>query len=75
MKVYEMLKICKDLLFLLSEFEIKTEDAKYVELYNDYVQQRKLGIKVACIMDDLQEKYGVSESTIHRLLRKFSKEL
>lgn len=41
MRASELIKISTNLLKLLSKYDIKTEDVKYVELYTDYESQMR----------------------------------
>lgn len=73
MRASELIKISTNLLKLLSKYDIKTEDVKYVELYTDYEKMVFKGEKITYIVSFLSDKYKVSEATIYRIIRRFRK--
>lgn len=75
MKAVEFLKIGKELLKLLSSFGIRCDDYRHIGLYEDYTRMRDDGEKMDYIICILEEKYKVSESTIRRIIRRFSKDV
>ena len=75
MKVVEFLKIGRELLKLLSNCDLKQNDWKHIELYEDYARMRGEGEKVDYILCVLSNKYKVSESTVKRIVRRFSREV
>ena len=52
----------------LSKSDIKMDDYRHVEMYDDYCQMVDNGHKVEYVLAVLREKYGMSESTIRRVL-------
>ena len=75
MKVIDFLKVGKEFLKLMSNCDIKCNDYAYIELYEDYMEMRKERHKVDYILAILSGKYKMSESTIKRIIRRFSKEV
>ncbi len=73
MKAVEFLKIAREMLKLMSVYDLRREDYKHIELYDDYTKMRGEGVKVDYILSVLSSKYGVSESTVKRIVRRFSK--
>lgn len=73
MRASELIKISTNLLKLLSKYDIKTEDVKYVDLYTDYEKMVSKGEKITYIVSFLSDKYKVSEATIYRIIRRFKK--
>ena len=71
----ELIEINKKLMELMSKLDIKTSDHKFVTLYEEYLAMKKECLKYWYIITHLSEKYKISESTIKRLIRKFSKEV
>ena len=71
----ELVKINKKLMELMSKLDIKSTDYKFVTLYEEYLSMKKECLKYWYIITHLSEKYKISESTIKRLIRKFSKEV
>ena len=75
MKVVEYLKIGKELLKVMSSYDLKCKDYEYITLYDDYTDMRNNGLKVDYILAVLSEKYHISDSTIKRIIRRLSKEV
>ena len=75
MRIIELLKISAKILKLLSENDIRTSDYRYIDLYTDYTKMLKDGEKVAYIVAVLSKRYGTSESSVFRILRRFRKDV
>ena len=50
-------------------------DFNYVELWNDYASMLRDKEKVSYILYFLSKKYGASESTIKRIIKRFNSEV
>lgn len=75
MKSVEFLKIAREMLKLMSANDLRREDYKHIELYDDYTHLRGEGEKVEYILSVLSSRYKLSESTIKRIVRRFSREV
>lgn len=75
MKVIELVKINQNSMELMSKSEIRTSDYKFVKLYEEYQKMREECLKYWYIITHLSEKYSISESSVKRLIRKFSREV
>ena len=75
MKVVEFLKIGRELLKVMSSLGLRRDDYQHIELYEEYVIMRAEGEKVDYILRYLSERYKLSESTIKRIVRRFSREV
>lgn len=75
MKVVIFLETCGKILELMSKHDIRVSDYKYVDLYMDYVRMREKGIKYIAVIMELSEKYDISESTVKRIVKRFSKDI
>ena len=75
MKGVELLTIGKELLKLMSKSGIKVGDCAYVEMYDEYVKMRKSRYKYWYVIECLSEKYGVSEISVVRIIRRLSKDV
>ena len=73
MKAIDLLKIGQVLLELLSKADIRTEDYKHIQLYEDYCQMRQEGHKYEYTISILSHRYKISESTVSRIVRKLGK--
>lgn len=71
MTVYEVLKFLGEPLERLTKAGIKTNDYKYIKLYEDYNKARKTGEKVGYVVAVLAERYQVSERTVYDVVRRF----
>ncbi len=71
MKVIEILNFNRELLKKLQEAGIRLEDARYIDLYEDYVRLIDRGEKVSYVVAVLSEKYSVSERKIYALIKRF----
>lgn len=60
---------------LMSEIGLRTDDHQYLELYDTYLKMRNTGEKVAYIVAHLAETYHISESSVKRIIRRFSREV
>ena len=75
MKAIEILKIGSGMLKIMSKFDLRTDDYRYIGLFDEYWQQRLLGIKVDAILCNLAQRYNLSESTVKRLIKRFGREV
>ena len=75
MKVVEFLKMGSEFLKMMSSFDLKRDDFQHIELYEEYMMLRGEGEKVDYILFVLSSKYKVSESTIKRVVKRFSREV
>ena len=71
MKVIELLNFNRELLKRLQEAGIRLEDAKYIDLYTEYVRLLEQGEKVSYVVDLLSEKHSVSERKVYELVKRF----
>lgn len=75
MKAIELLKISRDLLKTMSEFDLRTDDYRFIDMFEEYKKLCGEGCKKDAIYYILSEKYNVSESTIKRAVRRFYQEV
>lgn len=71
MKVIELLNFNRELLKKLQEAGIRLEDARYIDLYMDYMRLLDQGEKVSYVVAVLSEKYSVSERKVYALVKHF----
>ena len=74
MKKYELLRINKDLLKVMSDNDIKVSDVSFIEIYDDFVELRK-SLKFSAAITELSEKYNKGERTISRMMAKLQEDL
>lgn len=75
MKVEELLKISIETLKLLSKCDIRTNDWKFLEMYDLYNDMRRNKEKFRYIIAYLANKYKISESSVKRIIKRFSSEV
>ncbi len=75
MKAIDFLKINREILKLMSKCDLRMTDFNYVELWNDYASMLRDKEKVSYILYFLSKKYGASESTIKRIIKRFNSEV
>jgi hypothetical protein len=75
MKAFELVKINRESMELMSRLDLKSADYQYISLYDEYLILRRGRQKYWYVITYLSEKYGISESTVKRLVRKFSREV
>lgn len=75
MKVYELLAFNKELLKRIHLAGLRTDDYKYVDLYNEYIERLNTGDKVTYIVAILATKYDVSERQVYNIVHKFGREV
>ena len=71
---YEILSFNKELLRRLSCVGVKTEDFRYVDLFEDYSRMRKAGDKTTYIVAILSDKYAISERKVYDVIRHLSED-
>ena len=75
MKVVKMLEIGRDLLKFMSDNGLRHDDYLYVGMFHEYEYRRRNHEKYSVIVGELSRKYLVSESTVKRIVKRFSKDL
>lgn len=75
MKVVEYLKMGREFLKKMSNLDLRRDDYQHIELYEEYVRMRYDGDKVDYILRVLADRYRLSESTVKRIVRRFSQEV
>lgn len=73
MTMYEVLKLNEGLMRFLVDNDVQPADVQYVPLYAEYLRMKGERHKLVYIVAFLQDEYGVSESTVYRVLRRFKK--
>ena len=60
---------------MMSECGIKTGDWIYASMYDDYQSMKQKKEKFRYIIAVLSDRYGISESTVKRVIRRLSCEV
>ena len=73
MKTVDLIKIGSPLLKEISKYGLKQNDYRYIGLYADYQHLRiEQNEKYEAVICELAIKYKISESTVKRIIRRFS---
>lgn len=73
MKVHEIIKEHADTLRTLARAGVAIEDVKYIPLWQAYSRLRSDGLKKTYIVAHLCDEYAVSERTVYRIVRRFTR--
>lgn len=63
------MKIGDEMLKLLSKYDVKIEDYRFTS-YFEYERRRRNHEKYIAIVAELAELYGISQSTVERVIRR-----
>jgi len=75
MTAAELVKINSLSMELMSRYDIRQDDYRFVGMYDEYRHLKGEGEKYWYIIARLAEKYGISESSVKRLIRRLSREV
>lgn len=75
MEAVKFLRIGRELLKTMSSFGLRLDDYKHIEMYEEYVLMRERDEKVDYVLSVLSDKYGMSESTVKRVVKRLSREV
>lgn len=70
MTVYDIVSLNRELLKRLHKNGIKTDDYKWLDLYNDYMQMKADGNKTSYIVAKLSCRYKVCERQVFKVVKK-----
>ena len=74
MRAVDVLGLVKEILKVVSEIGLHLDDWQYVGLYTDFMRMRQEGEKFRYITSVLAERYGISESSVIRIVKRLSAE-
>ena len=75
MKAANLVKIAKELLKMMSYCDLKVSDWQWLDLYSEYIKNKKMHVKQNANIFILSEKYKISESTVKRLIHRFEQDI
>lgn len=75
MVVANLVKIAAEMLKILSKYDVRTDDYRYADMYFLYTRRRAEHVKHSCIVTELSGIYGLSESTVERILRRLRRDV
>lgn len=71
MRIADFIRLHKEIMNLLSNHDVKMDDFKYIEMFEDYDSMVREGNKISYIVSYLSDKYSLSEASVYRVLKKF----
>lgn len=71
MRIADFIRLHKEIMNLLSNYDVKMEDFKYIEMFEDYDSMVREGNKISYIVSYLSDKYRISEASVYRVLKRF----
>ena len=74
MKNYEILKMNASLLQLLSKNGVSVNDVNYLDVFDEFMEMKKQGVKVRFIALTLADKYGMTDRSIFKIVKRMSQE-
>lgn len=75
MTKYELIKSSSSILRLIAKNGINATDAEYISLYDDYRRMKSERQKYEFIMYYLSTQYGVSETTVWRIVKRMEQKV
>ena len=69
---YMLLKLNLNQVETMSKCGLSVDDARYVQMYEEYLSLRREGVPKERIYQHFRSKYHVSESTVKRVIRRLS---
>lgn len=75
MKAYEVLLLAKPALEKLADVGVSPKDIQHLEMFNDYLNLKSEGHKVAYIEAYLCDQYNISERRFYQVIKNMCKDL
>lgn len=75
MKAVELVKISTEAMKVMSEADIRVDDWRWVKMYEEYLEMRERREKFRYVVAHLAEVYGVSESSVKRVVKRLEREV
>ena len=72
---YMLLKLNLSQVNTMSKCGLSVDDARYVPMYEEYLQLRRDGVAKERIYQHFRSKYHVSESTAKRVIKRLSRQV
>ena len=70
---YLLLKINLNQVKIMSKCGLSVDDIRYIPMYEEYLSLRREGVPKERIYQHFGSKYHVSESTVKRVVKRFSR--
>lgn len=74
MSKYELVKLLQSVMETLDKNGISFSDARHIPMYEDWLRLKTEGHKYIYIIHYLSQQYEMSETSVYRIIRKFSED-
>lgn len=74
MKVGEVVELTGEMLKQLHGFGIKTDDYKYLQMYEELTRLVSSGFKTTYAVSVVADKFSVCERTVYKVMRRFGRD-
>lgn len=71
---YEILKMNASLLHLLNKNGVSINDVNYIDIFDEFTKMKQQGLKVRYIAITLAQKYGMTDRSIFKIVKRMSQE-
>ena len=75
MKAVEIVEIGEKMMKMLSEADIRMNDWRYLGVWKEYSKAVEAGEKRSGVVADLAGRYGMSEASVWKVVRRFRREV
>ena len=75
MRIVEFIKIGRELLKIMSKYDVKLDDWMYVDMYEEYKEMRAKGFKYKFVIMQLSLTHSISKSKVERIIRRLDKDV
>ena len=73
MEIAEIVKIGRELLIMLSKYDVRIDDWKHLKMYDEFKRMRKNGVKYRYAISELAFTYNISRANVERIISRFRK--
>ncbi len=74
MKVGEVVELTGEMLKRLHGFGIKTDDYKYLQMYEELMRLVSSGLKTTYAVSVVADKFSVCERTVYKVMKRFGRD-
>ena len=74
MTKYELVKLLQGVMDTLDKNGISVQDNRHITMYEDWLRLKSEGHKYIYIIHYLSQQYEMSETSVYRIIRKFSED-
>lgn len=71
---FELLKVFQGPIKMLIRCNLRLDDCRYLELYEDYLAMVEAGDKVTYVVAKMAEKYNISQRKVYLLINRMGRD-